>query len=243
MFRARVGVSTAQGPGKSPFLYFTHTACIFNHSWKQTSWLTFGSSIGHQTVGERVLALVWEMEFLASSPGLLLFILFMVFFLWGMVGVRVGLVVSLSLSFFICKLKMIIPVAQGYCEEHKTLCVHVQCKWKRVFLAVELVWGTQSCHFFGEATLRCSQGRWAASSYSTLLRMMFLIPSSCIYQATFKTMNEPYLTLGTDFKGTGQPRIKHQCFVCRYICLCQFSCSLVCFSLLIPMFMCRVQQG
>ena len=41
------------------------------------------------------------MEFLASSPGLLICILFMVFFLWGMVGVRVGLVASLSLRFFI----------------------------------------------------------------------------------------------------------------------------------------------
>lgn len=110
-------------------------------------------------MGKRVLALVWEVEFLASSPGLLLCILFMVFFLWRMVGVRVGLVASLRLSFFICKLKMIIPNAWGYCEEHKTLCVHVQCKWKRVFLAVELVWGTESCHFFGEATLRWSKGR------------------------------------------------------------------------------------
>ena len=73
-------------------------------------------------MGKRVLALVWEMEFLASSPGLLICILFMVFFLWGMVGVREGLVDSLSLSFFICKLKMIIPIAQGHCEEHKTLC-------------------------------------------------------------------------------------------------------------------------
>lgn len=169
------------------------------------------------------------MEFLASSPGLLICILFMVFFLWGMVGVRVGLVASLSLSFFVCKLKMIIPTAQGHCEEHKTLCVHVQCKWKRVFLAVELVWGTESWHFFGEATLRCSQGRWAASSYSTLLRIMFLIPSSFIYQATFKTMNEPYLTLGTDFKGTGQPRINHQCLFANTSAFANFPVHLYAF--------------
>lgn len=50
------------------------------------------------------------------------------------------------LSSFIYKSRLIIPTTQNYCEEqHDT--VHVQYKWKRIFLTVELGWGIGSCHF------------------------------------------------------------------------------------------------
>ena len=92
-------------------------------------------------MGEGVLALLLELEswllVLAVCSAFYLWFSFSFFFL--VVGAKVGLLASLSLNFFICKLKLIIPIAQGYGEEHQTLCVHVRCKWKRIFLAVELV--------------------------------------------------------------------------------------------------------
>lgn len=54
------------------------------------------------------------------------------------------LLAFLILSSFICKPKLIIPITQDYCEEQKTLCIHVQYKWKRIFLAVRLVWGQET---------------------------------------------------------------------------------------------------